>query len=162
SSPVPTSTPGEQSTPKVLFCLTIRTDSLPALQASARFTGVAGRSADLRPVPLHRFSSAIEGPAQRYGVAIEPDLAEPIIKDTPTEDGLPLLAFALQRLWKQYGAENMLRRANYEALGKLSGMIRDAAERALGGMQPEDEAPAPSSVLPEVERQASRAFVPPL
>jgi len=152
----------EQSTPRVLFCLTIRTDSLPALQTSARFAGIAARSSGLRPVPLHRFSAAIEGPAKRYGVAIEAGLVETMIEDTPNEDALPLLAFALQRLWKQYSADNTLRRASYEALGKMSGMISDAAERALGGLQPEDDAPGPPGVSAETLKLASRAFVPPL
>ena len=50
-------------------------------------------------MPTFRFDSVIEQPARRYGVEIEPALVDTLIKDIPNEDALPLLAFALQRLW---------------------------------------------------------------
>jgi WD40 repeat protein len=161
-TPPPVISPDMQSTPGVLLCLTIRTDSLPALQNSPRFTGFASRLSDVRPVPLYRFSAAIEGPAGRYGVAIETGLVEAMIDEAPGDDALPLLAFALQRLWKQYSSEKILRRLAYESLGKLSGMIKDAAERALRGLDPEDDAPVSAVVPADVEHMAARAFVPPL
>jgi WD40 repeat protein len=150
------------STRGVLVCLTVRTDSLPALQASPRFEGLSARCNDLRPVPIYRFSAAIEEPAARYGVRIETGLVDLMIDDTPGEDALPLLAFALQRLWKQYSSETILRRLAYESLGKLSGMINDAAERALGGLRPEDDTPSTANVPALVERLAASIFVPPL
>jgi WD40 repeat protein len=150
------------ATRNILVVLTVRTDALPALQASPHFKGFLARFADLRPVPMYRFSAAIEGPPARYGVAIEPGLVEAMIDDAPGEDALPLLAFALQRLWKQYSAEKTLRRLGYETLGKLPGLISDAAERALRGARPEDDVPLLPSVVADFERRAARTFVPPL
>ena len=34
------------------------------------------------------------------------------------QDALPLLAFTLQRLWRQYHSEGVIRKAPYEAIGK--------------------------------------------
>jgi hypothetical protein len=152
----------EQGASRVLLCLTVRTDSLPELQKSRRFTGLDARCADIRPIPLYRFDAAIEGPASRYGVQIETGLVETMIEEAPGDDALPLLAFALQRLWRQYNAAGRLRRADYETLGKLSAMVDDAAERALRGLRPEEDEPLPAQVARDTETLAAKIFVPPL
>ena len=41
------------------------------------------------------------------------------MEDAPKEDALPLLAFALQRLWHQYAASGALTRDNYDKVGGL-------------------------------------------
>ena len=87
-------------------------------------------------MPIYRFAEAIEQPASRYGVEIEPQLVEMLMDDAGGRDALPLLAFTLQRLWRQYEAERRIRKANYESVGKLLGLIEDAAERALRGIDP--------------------------
>ena len=66
------------------------------------------------------------------------------MEDAPKEDALPLLAFALQRLWRQYAASGALTRSNYDKVGGLRGLIEDAAERALRGLAPEEDVPLPS------------------
>jgi WD40 repeat protein len=145
-----------------LIVFTVRTDSFPELQRARRFLGLDARCADIRPVPVHRFADVIEGPAARYGIQIDPDLVEVMIEDIPGEDALPLLAFALQRLWQQYQSEARLRLKAYENVGKLAGLIEDAAERALRGIRPDDESPMTAEVPGETERLAARTFVPPL
>ena len=65
------------------------------------------------PCPLFRFDSVIEEPAQRYGVRVDPTLVDAVIEDAPKEDALPLLAFGLQRLWRQYAASGALVLDNY-------------------------------------------------
>jgi hypothetical protein len=65
-------------------------------------------------------------------------LVDALMEDAPKEDALPLLAFALQRLWDQYAARGALTRPHYDKVGGLHGLIEDAAERALRGLSPEE------------------------
>ncbi|HEX8167175.1 MAG TPA: TIR domain-containing protein [Beijerinckiaceae bacterium] len=160
--PAPANKDGGPRASQTLLVLTIRTDSFPQLQKSDRFADLDARCTDIRPLPLYRFGSAIEGPAERYGVHIEPGLVEAMIEDAPGEDALPLLAFALQRLWRQYHAEKRLRRADYEGIGKISALIDDAAERALQGIRPEDDEPLKPTVPNTTEQLAAKTFVPTL
>ncbi len=146
----------------IMVVFTIRSDSLAELQKSVRFAKLDARCADIRPMPLYRFDTAIEGPAARYGVQIDPNLVEAIIDDAPGEDALPLLAFALQRLWSQYHSELRIDRLHYERMGSLGPMIEDAAERALRGLAPGQDEPLQTNIPQTVEQLAARTFVPPL
>jgi hypothetical protein len=76
---------------------------------------------------------------------VDPQLVDALMEDAPKEDALPLLAFALQRLWRQYAAPGALTKDNYEKVGGLRGLIEDAAERALRGIRPEQDVPLPST-----------------
>jgi TIR domain len=143
------------------FVLTARDDGFSELRASAKFARVLTRTADIRTLPLYRFASAIEQPAERYGVSMELSLVQVMIDDAPETDALPLLAFALRRLWTRFAAERQIRKINYEQLGKLPGLIEDAAERASRGMDPRDDSPlTPPRVPAEREKQLMRLFVP--
>jgi formylglycine-generating enzyme required for sulfatase activity len=114
-------------------------------------------------MPGHRFVSIIEGPAKRYGVVVDTSLVDALVEDTPKEDALPLLAFALQRLWHQYAASGALTKENYERIGGLKALIEDAAERALRGLAPGEDAPMPTSpVTKSVTDLGASTFVPAL
>jgi TIR domain len=119
-----------------MVCFTVRSDSFQELQAAERFRGIPTRPADIRSLPIFRFCHAIEQPASRYGVELEPKLVDALIEDASGSDALPLLAFTLQRLWRQFSAEGRIRLENYAVVGKLHGLIEDAAERALRGLDP--------------------------
>jgi len=83
--------------------------------------------------------------------------------DAPKEDVLPLLAFGLQRLWRQYAASRKLTKDNYNKVGGLRGLIEDSAERALRGLEPEQDVPLTS--LPATKRRVelgASTFVPAL
>ena len=131
------------------LAFTIRTDSFPELQSHRRFQALEARGYDLRAIPVFRFDSVVEEPAKRYGVDVDDRLVDGLTEDAPKEDALPLLAFALQRLWRQYAASGALTRDNYDKVGGLKGLIEDAAERALRGFAPEEDVP-----LPAVHRQS--------
>jgi formylglycine-generating enzyme required for sulfatase activity len=145
------------------LAFTIRTDSFPDLQSHRRFQNLEARGYDLRALPVFRFDSVVEAPAQRYGVEVDTVLVDALMDDAPKEDALPLLAFALQRLWRQYAASGKLTKDNYNKVGGLKGLIEDAAERALRGLEPEQDVPLPSGPPPKrlVELGAS-TFVPAL
>jgi formylglycine-generating enzyme required for sulfatase activity len=126
------------------LAFTIRTDSFPELQRHRRFQDLEARGYDLRAIPVFRFTDVVEEPAKRYGVEVHPHLVDALIEDAPKADSLPLLAFALQRLWRQYAVSGALTKYNYDKVGGLKGLIEDAAERALRGIRPELDAPLPA------------------
>ena len=144
-----------------VLTLTVRSDSFPDLQQSRHFEGLAVRAADLRTLPVFRFAAAIEQPAARYGVEIETALIDVLMEDASGKDALPLLAFTLQRLWRQYAAEGRIRKVDYNSIGKLSGIIADAAERALRNIDPlAPQGPLEGKVSEARDRHAARVFVP--
>ncbi len=126
------------------LALTVRTDSFPELQNHYRFQGLEARGYDLRAIQVFRFDTVIEEPAKRYGVQVEHALVDALMEAAPKEDALPLLAFALQRLWRQYASTRKLSRDNYDKVGGLKWLVEDAAERALRGIAPEEDVPLPS------------------
>jgi formylglycine-generating enzyme required for sulfatase activity len=119
------------------LAFTIRTDSFPELQAHNRFQGLEARGYDLRTLPVFRFDDVAEDPAARYDVKVDPELTDALMEDAPGKDALPLLAFALQRLWDQFALSRQLTLAAYKSMGGLPGLIENAAERALCGIDPE-------------------------
>jgi formylglycine-generating enzyme required for sulfatase activity len=121
----------------------IRTDSFPELQRHRRFQKLEARGYDLRALPVFRFDNVVEEPAKRYSVEVSNALVDSLMDDAPKEDALPLLAFALQRLWRQYAASGVLTRDNYDKVGGLRGLIEDAAERALRGLAPNEDVALP-------------------
>ena len=142
---------------------TIRTDSFPELQRHPRFEGLEIRSYDLRSIPVFRFDHVVEEPAKRYGVAVDVELIDRLMEDAPREDALPLLAFALQRLWRQYAATGRLTETQYKNVGGLNGLIEDAATRAMRGMAPESDAGLPQGALPKrLDTLGASTFVPAL
>jgi hypothetical protein len=62
----------------------------------------------LRALPAFRFESVVEAPAKRYGVTVDSKLVDALAENAPKDDTLPLLAFALQRLWRQFAAKRAL------------------------------------------------------
>jgi WD40 repeat protein len=121
------------------IAFTVRTDNFSELQRHPHFQGLTVRGYDLRALPVFRFDSVVEEPAKRYGLEVDQALLYDLMDDAPREDALPLLAFALQRLWYQYSVTGRLTKANYIAVGKLKGLIEDAAERALCGIEPSSD-----------------------
>jgi hypothetical protein len=143
--------------------MTVRTDSFQEIQTSARLAGVSTRLLDLRPLPIYRFADVIEQPAARYNVEIEPQLVELLMDDAGGKDALPLLAFTLQRLWRQYERQRRICKDNYESVGKLLGIIEDAAERALRGFDPGvEQGPLTGKVSNSRDAVGHRVFVPAL
>jgi hypothetical protein len=90
------------------LAFTIRSDSLPELQSHRRFQDLKLHPYDLRALPAFRFESVVEAPAKRYGVTVDSKLVDALAENAPKDDTLPLLAFALQRLWRQFAAKRAL------------------------------------------------------
>jgi hypothetical protein len=131
------------------LAFTIRNDSLPELQSHRRFQDLKLHPYDLRALPAFRFESVVEAPAKRYGVTVDSKLVDALVENAPKDDTLPLMAFALQRLWRQFAAKRVLGREHYDRIGGLKGLIEDAAERALRGLSPEEDVTLPPGPPPK-------------
>ena len=82
------------------------------------------------PMTREELRRAIELPAQRAGLRVEPGLVSELVDDVADQPGgLPLLSTALLELWQERSART-LRRASYAASGAVSGAVARLAERA--------------------------------
>jgi WD40 repeat protein/DNA-binding SARP family transcriptional activator len=82
------------------------------------------------PMRRDELRRAIELPARRAGLRLEPRLVSALIGDVADEPGgLPLLSTALVELWEERRGRT-LRQASYEASGGVSGAVSRLAERA--------------------------------
>lgn len=141
-----------------LVLLTVRSDLIGAVQGSPRFGGFEFDAVDVRPVEHARYAEIIEGPARRVGLKLEAGFVEAMLGQGLSGNALPLVAFALERLWRQrIGSELSI--ARLQTLGGVAGIIKEAADRALAGYGPDElgDAGTPS---PADERLGRLTFVP--
>ena len=78
---------------------------------------------------------AIEGPAGRAGLELEPGLAETILDDA---GALPLLEHALLETWRRRHA-NLLTLEGYTASGGVRGALAERAEVVFGSLPPDGQ-----------------------
>ena len=126
--------------PAILVIFTVRSDSFEQLQSRPELAGTQPHHlVDLPPVPAGSYGDIIRGPARRMSAAgrklvVEETLVDALLADIErggTKDALPLLAFTLERLYRDYGADGDLQLAEYEKLGRIRGAIEAAVEQAL-------------------------------
>ncbi len=131
---------GRRDDPPVLVIFTVRSDSFDQLQSRPELAATQPHHLiDLPPVPAGSFSDIIRGPARRVTAAgrklhVDETLVDALLSDIEaggTKDALPLLAFTLERLYTDYGADGDLQLAEYERLGRIRGAIEAAVEQAL-------------------------------
>ena len=135
--------------PNVIVLFTIRSDSYEQLQMARALEGVRQETFSLPPMPRGAFQTIIEGPAQRLRATarkleIEPALTARLladIEDGGGKDALPLLAFTLERLYEQYGADGDLMLDEYLKLGGIAGSIDAAVGDALKNAHSESTIP---------------------
>src|SRR5262249_61035604 len=93
---------------------------------------------------------------------VEPALTQALLTDIETgggKDALPLLAFTLERLYREYGADGDLRLEEYRALGGIGSSIQAAVETALKGAHSDPTIPKDRS---ERLRLLRRTMIPAL
>lgn len=84
--------------------------------------------AQLGPEQLRQ---AIEQPAARAGLELQPGLCDRLLLDVGTEPGaLPLLEYTLDQLWQRREGR-LLTQATYQQLGGVSGALEREADLAL-------------------------------
>jgi hypothetical protein len=118
----------------VQVLMTIRADAMASLQALPSLAGTL-ETLPIGPLSIDRYREIIEGPAMLVGLTPEPAFVERSIRDTATEDALPLLAFALKQLYDRHRAGGHLSLNHYLALGAglspLENVVQQAATEAL-------------------------------
>ncbi|HET8755843.1 MAG TPA: BTAD domain-containing putative transcriptional regulator [Solirubrobacteraceae bacterium] len=84
------------------------------------------------PMQRDELQRAVECPAQRVGLAVEPELVEALVDDVEHAPGaLPLLSTALLELWRDREGRR-LQLASYERTGGVRGAVARLAEEAYG------------------------------
>src|SRR5690606_31475439 len=125
-----------------LYCLAaLRADYVDALQSLPVWGALPFRQQPLAPMNASHFAEIITGPARVAGLELEEGLVEALAHDTGSPDALPLLAFTLNRLWRDFGDDRRLTLDEYRArFGGLEGAIRHEVEAVLGALAPAHEA----------------------
>ena len=117
---------------RVLIVATLRSDFLGSLQLHpSRLDSLAGDPILLGPLDVAGFRQVIEGPAQRVGLQFERGLSDRLVRDTPSGDALPLLAFTLRELWDGRSKGGGLTLQQYDDFGGLEGAVERKADEVL-------------------------------
>ena len=99
------------------------------------------------PMRRDELRDAVERPALRVGLRVEPALADALVSDVEGEPGaLPLLSSALLELWRGRDGRR-LRHAAYEHTGGVRGAVARLAEVAYGQLGPAQQAVARSTLV---------------
>jgi WD40 repeat protein len=125
--------------PALIALFTIRSDHYELLQTAKALEGVRQQFLSLPPMPQGSFAEIIKGPAARLEgsdrkLAIEDPLVDVLLADVEAggaKDALPLLAFTLERLYREHGGGGELKVDDYHRLGGIKGAIEAAVEHAL-------------------------------
>jgi WD40 repeat protein len=121
---------------RLMAIATMRSDTVTGFQAHPDLQGFAYEPWLVASVPLRDLPQTIEGPAAAAGIVLEPGLAQALVHDATSSDALPLLAFTLRELYERYGQDGRLDIKEYEALGRLEGSVRRAADAVMERMSP--------------------------
>jgi WD40 repeat protein len=134
-------TPSETLTTaaRIILLVTIRSDSYEALQTAPQLEGIRQSTFSLPPLAKGAFQLVIEGPSVRLRdtnrpLRIEPALTQALLADVEADtskDALPLLAFTLERLWREHGTTGDLKLGDYRTMGGVKGSIEAAVERVM-------------------------------
>ncbi|MBN9685188.1 MULTISPECIES: nSTAND1 domain-containing NTPase [unclassified Corallococcus] len=87
-----------------------------------------------------RMAEVITGPAWLVGLEFEEGLVEVLRRDIAGESGaLPLLEYALDRLWEQRKGRLLTHEA-YQSIGGVEGAVSGTADRLMAGFSEEERA----------------------
>ena len=88
------------------------------------------------PMTREELRRAIERPAERVGLSVEPELVDTLLRDVEDQPGaLPLLSTALLELWRSRDGRH-LRLAAYARSGGVQGAVARLAEDAFLALDP--------------------------
>lgn len=122
-----------------LLVVSIRSDSYGAMQSADALAGIDQAALTLGPVPPGEIARVIREPAEilrRKAGPVAPLFDVAVIERLQQEvhgeaDALPLLAFVLQRLMREYQGLPAIGLAELDRTGGVSAAIESAAEAAL-------------------------------
>jgi DNA-binding SARP family transcriptional activator len=118
--------------------MTLRADFFALAARHPDMAELLGRAQYLLPpMSAAEVEAAVLGPARAVGVRFGPGVLGRILGDVLDQPGmLPLLQFSLVRTWESRESDLVDLRA-YERSGGVRGAVRDTAEAALDGLDPE-------------------------
>ena len=124
---------------RVLVVIALRADFFGRLAAYVELADLVGPNhALLGPMSPTELRRAIQGPAERTGLEVEPALVDALVDEVAGEaGGLPLLSTALLDLWRER-EDHSLTLAAYARTGGVRGAIGRHAEAAFRSLS-EDE-----------------------
>jgi DNA-binding SARP family transcriptional activator/energy-coupling factor transporter ATP-binding protein EcfA2 len=107
------------------------------------------------PMRHDELRRAVEGPARRVGLRVDPELADALVADVEDQPGgLPLLSTALLELW-QHRDRRRLRHEGYARTGGVRGAVGRLAEDVFGQLDDSQRTVARSVLLRLVEESES-------
>jgi tetratricopeptide (TPR) repeat protein len=123
--------------------LTMRDDFYPhAIEHPAFRRALEQSVVNLGPMTREQLRQVIEEPSRRRSVTFADDLVDRILDDIGHGPGaLPLLEFALTRLWEQQRS-GRLDHPGYAAIGRVSGALTKYADEAYQSLSDADQARA--------------------
>lgn len=148
---------------ELFVIFTIRSDSAARLFQLLSDNGLdVPDTLPLLPLPPSSYRDIIQKPLEmlaRRGrsLALSPDLVERLVTDSSGADALPLLAFTLSNLYRDFGVAGEIGLEHYDKLGGIAGCIGLAMKRALS--RPGDRPAIPSS-RPEQLALLRATFIP--
>jgi hypothetical protein len=120
------------------FCLfTIRSDRAERLfQTFADLTMDVPEALPLLPLPQSTYRDVVVKPLEvlaRRGqrLTVSPALSDRLVADATGADALPLLAFTLSHLYREFSPSGSLTLEQYESVGGVAGSIEMALKQAL-------------------------------
>ena len=145
-----------RSNGRLLVIGTIRSDYLDTYERHVE--SLKSPFLELYPLPPfspERVTEVIVKPAEQVDVTFTEELITRLKGDAPNSDALPLLAFTLERLFRQCekrfrhcAGDKLVELHEYEQLGGMSGAITQAVTRIL-----------PADLSKEAEQALRRSFV---
>lgn len=135
--------------------VTVRSDALDRLRGLPRLGDDIGRSVYLLGgLTDAAYRSAIEEPARRSGLSLEPGLVELAVRDAGDRSStLPHLSHAMQETWlRREGAT--LTVEGYRDAGGIPGAIAQSAEQVFQSLAPDEQDVCRSLMLRLIDRGA--------
>jgi WD40 repeat protein/DNA-binding SARP family transcriptional activator len=130
----------ERDDGRVVIVLALRADYYGACAAHPRLSRLLGESQVLvGPMQPDELVQAIEGPAHKAGLVVEPELVSRLVEDVAGQSGgLPLLSTALLELWQRREGVRMPLAA-YERTGGVHGAVARLAEETYGKLSRDEQ-----------------------
>ncbi len=133
---------------RIWIIATVRSDFYPQIQTLPELVELKKErgSLDVLPPTASELRQIITYPAHAAGLEFEIDkesmvrLEDRILDDALEQGGgaiLPLLQFALERLYESRSPDGVLAHASYRKLGGVAGTLRSHAELVFGGLSQE-------------------------
>jgi WD40 repeat protein/DNA-binding SARP family transcriptional activator len=144
----------------IVVVLAVRADFYGRCAAYPELSRLLGANHMLvGPMARDELRSAIERPAQRVGLSVEPELVDALVTDVEGRPGaLPLLSTALLELWRERDGRH-LRLASYARSGGVQGAVARLAEDAFVGLDPRQQTTVRSLLLRLTDEDESGAIV---